>query len=214
MLEPLHGLTLDSTNEEIKDKYDSWATKYDDDVTTLNYSAPTNAVKTLVRLAGQYGISKDSKIIDIGAGTGLIGELLKKDGYKNIDAVDLSPGMLEVARSKNCYSKLICGGIGNDSISIPDAEYDALFCIGCIIIGGINPKGITEMLNMVKPGGLYIVSVRLHVNQEEYGCRDEIDALVAQQKMSVVFKEKVDNLAGISEEDHARYCYLYCFVKN
>ena len=35
---------------------------------------------------------KDMKILDIGAGTGGIGELLKARGYTNVDALDISRG--------------------------------------------------------------------------------------------------------------------------
>ena len=48
------------------------------------------------------------KIIDAGAGTGLAGEELFKLGYTNIDALDISQEMLNEAKKKNVYKKLIC----------------------------------------------------------------------------------------------------------
>ena len=39
-----------------------------------------------------------------GAGTGLIGEWLKIMGYPAVEALDISPCMLELAMAKRCYS--------------------------------------------------------------------------------------------------------------
>lgn len=40
------------------------------------------------------------KILDVGAGTGLVGEELKRLGWVNLTGVDLSEDMLHVAASK------------------------------------------------------------------------------------------------------------------
>ena len=46
----------------------------------------------------------------MGCGTGLVGEVLHRDGFNNIYGCDISPGVLAVARKKNkskAYKKLI-----------------------------------------------------------------------------------------------------------
>jgi len=45
-------------------------------------------------------------ILDAGASTGMVGEVLTKLGYANLVAMDLSQGILEVARQKNVYQEL------------------------------------------------------------------------------------------------------------
>ena len=42
----------------------------------------------------------------MGWGTGLIGEKLAERGYTNIDGIEASPGILEVASEKNVYKNL------------------------------------------------------------------------------------------------------------
>lgn len=49
---------------------------------------------------------KNARILDVGAGTGLVGEYLKKRGFCNLDALEPSLGMLEVAKTKNVYKNL------------------------------------------------------------------------------------------------------------
>ncbi|XP_074644529.1 uncharacterized protein LOC141901282 [Tubulanus polymorphus] len=51
-----------------------------------------------------YVQDKDCKILDVGAGTGLLGEELRKAGFKGrIDAIEPAPGMLKRAEEKGCY---------------------------------------------------------------------------------------------------------------
>ena len=54
----------------------------------------------LVRLFNKLGVSKSAKILDIGAGTGIIAELLVKNGYKNITLLDISKKQLNIAKLK------------------------------------------------------------------------------------------------------------------
>jgi len=55
-------------------------------------------------------------ILDAGAGTGMVGEVLTKLGYANLVAMDLSQGMLEVTRQKNVY-QMVTGEV--KEIDIP-----------------------------------------------------------------------------------------------
>ena len=43
-------------------------------------------------------IDKDAEIVDLGCGTGLLGEILFNLGYKNIIGVDGSEEMLNICR--------------------------------------------------------------------------------------------------------------------
>ena len=53
---------------------------------------------------------KSVKILDVAAGTGRVGEYLHQLGYSNIDGTDISSKMLEKAKEKNVYQRLIHGG--------------------------------------------------------------------------------------------------------
>ena len=47
----------------------------------------------------------DLKIIDVGAGTGLIGIELQKLGYSNLHALDISPEMLKEAERNGTFTR-------------------------------------------------------------------------------------------------------------
>ena len=67
------------------------------------------------------------KIIDAGAGTGLIGVELKKLGYTNLCALDISAEMLREAKKKEVYTEFICTSLNGQSIpQIKSGQFDAL----------------------------------------------------------------------------------------
>ena len=93
------------------------------------------------------------KIIDAGAGTGLTAVEVSKLGYTNLHALDISQGMLNEAKKKNLYKKLICAPLNDQPIpEIETGEFDALICTGTLVKGHAGPSALVEMLRMVRPG--------------------------------------------------------------
>ena len=86
--------------DELEERYDRWAADYDSDLLNeFGWLAPQQAADVFRRY-----VPTSARVLDAGAGTGLVGESLKRLGYSNIEALDLSLGMLEEARKKNAYS--------------------------------------------------------------------------------------------------------------
>ena len=53
---------------------------------------------------------------------GLISFQLRRFGYGNLDAVDASPQMIEIARSKNLYNKIVEAFVGPDRLPLDDGK--------------------------------------------------------------------------------------------
>ena len=102
------------------------------------------------------GKGKDEvKIIDVAAGTGLIGVELNKLGYTNLCALDISQEMLDIAKTKNVYTKFICSPLNDrPNPKIASGEFDALICGGSMLVGHIDPSALIEMVRMIKVGKL------------------------------------------------------------
>ena len=97
--------------------------------------------------------NKDIKILDAGAGTGIIGEMLVHLGYKNIEALDISQKMLDIAAKKNVYKRFICAPLGDVRIDeIQTAEYDVTLCAGTIVYGQVKPVVLDECIHHVRQG--------------------------------------------------------------
>ena len=60
-----------------------------------------------------------SPVLDIGAGTGLLGQHLQD---LTVDAIDITPAMLDIARGKGTYRELIIGYL-TKRLSIDDETY-------------------------------------------------------------------------------------------
>lgn len=106
----------------------------------------------VIKLSGD--IDKDNfKILDVAAGTGLLGIELSKHGYRNIDALDMSQKMLNQARVKKIYRNFICTTMTDQQIPIiATGEYDALTCCASMGAGHVGPSALEEMIRVTKPG--------------------------------------------------------------
>lgn len=78
--------------------FDAFAETYDQTMQKLKYGIFDAIKKNIGSLKGN--------ILDLGCGTGLAAEALKND-QNTFTGVDISQNMLEIARSKNIYTKLI-----------------------------------------------------------------------------------------------------------
>ncbi|XP_069139273.1 methyltransferase-like protein 27 [Argopecten irradians] len=81
------------------------ACSYDEESKALGYQGPSVAAKALAKI---FKVDRKGKaILDIGGGTGLVGEELKKEGFEIIDILDTSEQMLNIARQKHVYRNII-----------------------------------------------------------------------------------------------------------
>ena len=85
--------------EELAERYDQWAKGYDTELEQdFEWRGPQHTAELFIRY-----VPREARILDAGAGTGLMGEVLVKLGYDNLVAMDLSEAMLEEAQKKNVY---------------------------------------------------------------------------------------------------------------
>ena len=114
----------------------------------------------------KYSNKNDVPVLDVGAGTGLIAEVMNKKNTIDIDAIDISPEMLESAKSKNCYNKLIEADL-TENLDIDNNYYGAIVSAGTFTHGHIGPNALDELLRVTKPSGLFVITIhsKVYVNQ-------------------------------------------------
>lgn len=147
-----------TNRDELSEAYDEWAQSYDADMALVGYRHPAVALALLTRHlpAGSW------PILDAGAGTGLVGELLATLGYPTVDALDASEGMLAVARGKDAYRELHQGFLG-EPLPFEDGRYAAAVSTGVFTAGHVGVEGLPELFRVVRPGGIVVLSVKLTV---------------------------------------------------
>ena len=142
------------TPEDSINLYRSWASTYDSDFAKQNdYRSPLEIAKYF----DKYSNNKDTPILDVGAGTGLIGECLNESS-REIDAIDISPEMLNIARLKNCYSKIIEADL-TKRLLINDNHYGAIVSAGTFTHGHVGPDVLDELLRVTRSGGLFVLTI-------------------------------------------------------
>lgn len=149
-------------NRELEARYDQWASEYDSDLTEeFEWTSPRVAVELFAK-----HVAPAAKILDVGAGTGLVGECLLRTGYRDLHAMDLSPGMLEVARQKNIYEKLWRMTLGERLAFAADA-FDAVIGVGVFTTGHAPVRAFDELVRITKGGGHIVFSLKTDLYARE-----------------------------------------------
>jgi len=151
------------SHEEMVDVYTGWAKNYEQDLCPGRYNGPEIAADVMANYYPESARAK-MRILDIAAGTGRVGDALGVKGFKLIDALEPSQGMLDILTEKGIYDKKFLSPIGYKPIvEIRADTYDALVISGGMGEGHIPIRAIDEMLRIVKKGGMIFIVMR-----EEY----------------------------------------------
>ena len=167
-------------NEQVAERYDRWASEYDGDLADdFGYVMPRMAAEIFERF-----VAKDARVLDAGAGTGLVGVELNRLGYCNLEAMDISRGMLEVAGAKNVYGALHQKVMG-EPLGFDTDSYDATIGVGVLTLGHAPASSLDELVRVTKPGGVIAFTLRPDVYRQN-GFREKQDELAAQGKWELV----------------------------
>lgn len=144
-----------TTNTEYRTKlFDHWPTYLEDFnecKAIMGYRYP----ETLVDEFLTQNLPKDAKVLDLACGPGNVAFILRDHAYTNIDGLDPSQGLLDAAMEKGLYKKTFCCYVTPDTPTpIADNTYDALLCSAGMFPGSIVPQAFTELIRVVKPGGV------------------------------------------------------------
>jgi SAM-dependent methyltransferase len=92
---------------------------------------------------------------DLGCGTGRTGAWLKARGVKDIDGVDISPGMLDAARARYVYRSLAVSEVG--ATGLGDDGYDIV--VSCLVDEHLADLGplYAEAARLVRPDGCFVL---------------------------------------------------------
>ena len=166
--------------DELQARYDEWAADYDADLERdFGYLGPQRGADIFAEL-----VPTSARVLDAGAGTGLVGAALKAKGYGSIVAMDLSNGMLEEAKKTGAYEGFDQMVLG-ETLGYETAAFDATISIGTFTQGHAPASGLDELVRVTKPGGHIVYSVRPDVFVES-GFKAKHDELAAAGKITVV----------------------------
>jgi predicted TPR repeat methyltransferase len=128
----------------------------------LNYRAPALLFKAVlaVRAAAKKPAFFQSAI-DLGCGTGLAGRAFAKQVDRFI-GIDLSPKMIELARSTGVYAELEVNDMVSALRAKPDAGADLVVAADAMVYVSDLAPVLGEASRVLAPGGLMAFTVETH----------------------------------------------------
>ena len=177
------------SSKNLAKTYDERADVYDEVCNKLQPLWPEHIAE---ELAGRYHSKElDTKlVIDMGAGTGLTGEILHDHGFRELHALDMSSGILEEARKKNIYKEFFTFEVSADaSPFIKDDTYDAVVSGAAIISNHMKCDVLREFVRITKPNGFVVCTI--YDPMMEMNFMEEIGSLMRKRKAELLFMELV-----------------------
>lgn len=180
--------------------YEEWAVRYEQDVSQASYNIPRTATDILAQHLGAQSNGSAPRILDVGAGTGLNAlHLMRNHDLTNVEAMDISAGMLFEARRRELYRAYHVED-ANKPFPMSSCQYDAVLCVGGLAASQIRAQpAISESIRVTKEGGLVVLSMR--EADSEY--INEIRRLVAAGAAEVVQEHL---FVGIESNEKIRHC--------
>ena len=174
---------LENTQEMVV-FYRKWADDYDRQMLDQRgYTAPSSIAEIL----SEQLPDTQASVLDVGCGTGLTCRLLAQRGFSQLDGIDLSQEMIEVARERGIYRNLLQGDV-NAPLQLETASYDGVVSSGTFTHGHVGPAPLDEIFRVLKPGGILACTVHQDLWQS-MGFEDRFAALVDQGIASLISLE-------------------------
>lgn len=188
-----------SSPAEASAVYDEWAATFDNDMqsSSIDYAAPTIIAQMVLAYLGSKTDGKidgDIEILDAGCGSGLAGVELAKVGARTIDGVDVSEGMLKIARNTGVYRMLEPADL-TKPMEMEDSEYRVVVCVGTLTHGHVGPEAISEFVRVTADKGLVAATVLGDI-WESHGYKEEVARLERTGKVQVLNTSMEDYRRG------------------
>jgi SAM-dependent methyltransferase len=133
---------------DVRTGYGEWVATYEDtvedamDIALLDelHEVPWSSVGTAA---------------DLGCGTGRTGTWMHDHGVAVIDGLDLTPEMLEVARGRNVYRRLVEGDVA--ATGLQSEDYDLVMtCLVDEHLADVDPL-YAEAFRLARPGATFVL---------------------------------------------------------
>jgi len=167
---------MNTTADFTESLYDEWAEQYDACLEEWGYKVPTITANLLKANCEDYD-KKQIKLFDLGCGTGLVGNEIRKQ-HQDIDAViygsDLSSGQFPMAKDKG-YQDLQQWDMNKFPFPYKDNEFDVLTCAGTLIYAVDKVELFNEWCRITKPGSIIICSHRSDLMEDDVKYFDQME---------------------------------------
>ncbi len=133
---------------DVRTGYGEWVATYEDTVEDAMDIALLDELR-------EVSWSALGAVADLGCGTGRTGTWMREHGVEVIDDVDLTPKMLEVARGRGVYRRLVEGDVS--ATGLESGAYDLVMtCLVDEHLADVGPL-YAEAFRLARPGGTFVL---------------------------------------------------------
>src|SRR5262245_33571136 len=145
-----------AADDYVQTVFDNFADGFEAKLARLEYRAPTLVGDALAAAVPAPARSLD--VLDLGCGTGLCGPLLAPFARRLV-GVDLSQGMMTLAREKQVYDELIHAELTAYLQQQPAASVDVIVTADTLVYFGALDAVATAAAAALRPGGVLVFTV-------------------------------------------------------
>lgn len=141
------------SQEDVLRLYREWAATYDAGwAAGMEFLLPGHVAAAFLAAGGE------GPVLDVGAGTGLLGRALRDRGFRGrLDGIDLSPEMLAQARAKGIYDDLVTADVTQP---LPLAgPYAGFVSSGVFTHGHVGPAALEPLMAVAAPGAVFMLAI-------------------------------------------------------
>ena len=205
--DPRERLSWVQSSENIRQlaqRYDAWAEEYDQD---LSMYGGKRFSSIMAESTCRYVKPGDGLLLDACACTGALGDILGPLGYKEIVGIDLSKGMLKVARRKGLYKELRQMALGQH-LDFPDDTFAAFTVTAVLREKHIRPDSLDELVRVTRPGGYGMFSI-VDDGYLNSGFKDKQDSLEREGKWELVEVTDLLQVGAAGQGGGSRRGFVY-----
>nr|XP_054755695.1 methyltransferase-like protein 27 [Lytechinus pictus] len=166
----------------------------------LKYDGNRLTANTLIGLLP----NRDLRVLDVGCGNGLFGKELFDKGYRDIHGVDMSTRFLKVLEKKQIYTKLVKARFDPTTpLEYTDGYFDVIVSCGVFLPAHLTHTCLPEIFRLLKPGGVFIITTRKNVFDEEIGgvkLKSTFADLTEKGKLQKISHEEIEYLTDSEKE--------------
>lgn len=159
-----NDVPLRASDAYVVAEFDAYAESFDSSLARLEYCAPELLNEQLNNIYQEKGNSLN--VLDAGCGTGLAHNYLKPYAKKLV-GMDISSKMLEKARNKKSYDKLLCQSL-EVGISNYSDYFDLIVCLDTVIYFGDLKQLFSAIGKALSKKGHFIFTTERHKGNQNY----------------------------------------------
>jgi predicted TPR repeat methyltransferase len=144
-----------ASNDFVQQTFDRFAATFESRLERLSYRAPALVLAALER-AG-LARSRPCEILDAGCGTGLCAPLVAPFA-RRLTGVDLSAGMLAIARAKQVYDELVQAEL-TEFLASRAQCFDVIVSADALVYFGDLAPVLTAAAESLRPGGRLVFTL-------------------------------------------------------